>query len=145
MKNSKWKIIISEEEEEEYQGNTNQKVEQVSSLKDLTERLEHLQSCNNLLINRGTNLQKCITDLGTQEPISHDLSTKVKSLTEGAVLFRVAATEMLNVWFRFFFFFNNLNERQEKNNYYIINIKLKIFCKYQLKILLMLITCEKNF
>ncbi|XP_051171697.1 oxysterol-binding protein 1 isoform X2 [Leptopilina boulardi] len=87
---------LESEEEEEYQGNTNQKVEQVSSLKDLTERLEHLQSCNNLLINRGTNLQKCITDLGTQEPISHDLSTKVKSLTEGAVLFRVAATEMLN-------------------------------------------------
>lgn len=95
-------IFISEEEEEEYQDNTNQKAEQVSSLKDLTERLEHLQSCNELLMKRGTSLQNYITDLETQEPISHEISTKVKTLTERATLFRIAATAMIKVRFIFF-------------------------------------------
>ncbi|XP_043482425.1 oxysterol-binding protein 1 isoform X2 [Leptopilina heterotoma] len=88
--------LESEEEEEEYQGNANQKMEQVSTLKDLSERLEHLQSCYELLVKKGSNLQKCITDLETQEPVSHELSTKVKSLTERATLFRVAATAMIS-------------------------------------------------
>ncbi|XP_033210277.1 oxysterol-binding protein 1 isoform X2 [Belonocnema kinseyi] len=86
----------SEEEEEEYQGTANQKVDQVSSLKDLTERLEHLQKCNELLTKRGTGLQRAISDLETQEPISHELSAKVKALSERATLFRVAASAMIS-------------------------------------------------
>ena len=89
--------IISVEEEEEYQGNDNQKGEQVSSLKDLTERLVHLQSCNDFLTKRGMELQRAITDLEIQESVSHELSTKIKALSDCATLFNVAASAVIKV------------------------------------------------
>ena len=103
-------------------------MDHVSSLKDLTERLEHLQSCNDLLTKRGTGLQRAISDLETQEPISHELSAKVKALSERATLFRVAASAMITVsWFHIlnsWFQSYRLNSMQLKETDDLIDFKL---------------------
>ncbi|XP_020283344.1 oxysterol-binding protein 1 isoform X3 [Pseudomyrmex gracilis] len=86
----------SEEEEEEYQDNDNQKVENTSVIKDLTQRLQDLQACNDVMVKHGTALQRALTDLEALEPSSSDLGAKLKLVNERATLFRIAATAMVN-------------------------------------------------
>ncbi|XP_003427315.3 oxysterol-binding protein 1 isoform X3 [Nasonia vitripennis] len=85
----------SEEEEDEYQDNDNQKGEHVSTIKDLTERLETLQKWNDILTKRGTILQRALNDLESLETISPDLSTKIKTVNEKATQFKIAANAMI--------------------------------------------------
>lgn len=88
---------LLEEEEEEYQDNDNQKVENTSVIKDLTQRLQDLQACNDVMVKHGTALQRALTDLEALEPSSSDLTAKLKVVNERATLFRIAATAMVNV------------------------------------------------
>lgn len=89
--------FVSEEEEDEYQDNDNQKGEHVSTIKDLTERLETLQKWNDILTKRGTMLQRALNDLESLETISPDLSAKIKSVNEKATQFKIAANAMIKV------------------------------------------------
>ncbi|XP_033333217.1 oxysterol binding protein isoform X4 [Megalopta genalis] len=86
----------SEEEEEEFQDNDSQKPENVSVIKDLSQRLEELQSCYDLINKRGTMLQRSLNDLEAIEPPSPELSAKIKTVNERAALFRIAANAMVN-------------------------------------------------
>lgn len=88
--------FVSEEEEEEFQDNDSQKPEQVS-VKDLSQRLENLQACNDLLVKKGTMLQRILNELEALEPPSAELGTKIKTVSERATLFRIAASAMVNV------------------------------------------------
>ncbi|XP_015115191.1 oxysterol-binding protein 1 isoform X1 [Diachasma alloeum] len=87
----------SEEEEEEYQDNDNQKGEHASITKDLTERLEDLQTCYDLISKRGSMLTRSLMDLESLEPNnSETMATKIKTVSERATLFRIAANAMIN-------------------------------------------------
>ncbi|XP_032662568.1 oxysterol-binding protein 1 isoform X5 [Odontomachus brunneus] len=90
------KAMESEEEEEEYQDNDNQKVETASVIKDLTRRLDDLQACNDLIFKQGTMLQRALNDLETLEPPSLELAAKIKTVSERATLFRIAANAMIS-------------------------------------------------
>ncbi|KAK1130509.1 hypothetical protein K0M31_018641 [Melipona bicolor] len=85
----------SEEEEEEFQDNDSQKPEQVT-VKDLSQRLENLQACNDLLMKKGTMLQRVLNELEALEPPSPELAAKIKTVSERATLFRIAAGAMVN-------------------------------------------------
>lgn len=89
--------FLLEEEEEEYQDNDNQKVETASVIKDLTRRLDDLQACNDLIFKQGTMLQRALSDLETLEPPSPELAAKIKTVSERATLFRIAANAMISV------------------------------------------------
>nr|XP_031832165.1 oxysterol-binding protein 1 isoform X1 [Nomia melanderi] len=86
----------SEEEEEEFQDNDSQKPEQVSVIKDLSQRLEDLQACYDLINKKGTMLQRALNDLEAVEPPSPELAAKIKTVSERAALFRIAACAMVN-------------------------------------------------
>ncbi|XP_032662563.1 oxysterol-binding protein 1 isoform X2 [Odontomachus brunneus] len=87
---------MESEEEEEYQDNDNQKVETASVIKDLTRRLDDLQACNDLIFKQGTMLQRALNDLETLEPPSLELAAKIKTVSERATLFRIAANAMIS-------------------------------------------------
>ncbi|XP_076644475.1 oxysterol binding protein isoform X3 [Halictus rubicundus] len=86
----------SEEEEEEFQDNDSQKAEEASVIKDVSQRLEDLQSCYDLINKRGTMLQRSLNDLEAVEPPSPELAAKIKTVSERAALFRIAAGAMVN-------------------------------------------------
>ncbi|XP_076177455.1 oxysterol binding protein isoform X4 [Ptiloglossa arizonensis] len=86
----------SEEEEEEFQDNDSQKTEQVSVIKDLSKRLEDLQACNDLINKKGAMLQRALNDLESLESPSPELAAKIKTVSERATLFRIAAGAMVN-------------------------------------------------
>ncbi|XP_076249148.1 oxysterol binding protein isoform X4 [Calliopsis andreniformis] len=88
--------FVPEEEEEEFQDNDSQKPENVSVIKDLAQRLENLQACNDLINKRGTMLQRALNDLEALEPPSPELAAKIKTVSERATLFRIAAVAMVN-------------------------------------------------
>ncbi|XP_014473466.1 PREDICTED: oxysterol-binding protein 1 isoform X2 [Dinoponera quadriceps] len=87
---------MESEEEEEYQDNDNQKAETASVIKDLTRRLDDLQACNDLIFKQGTMLQRALNDLETLEPPSPELAAKIKTVSERATLFRIAANAMIS-------------------------------------------------
>lgn len=93
-----------EEEEEEYQDNENQKGEQASIIKDLTGRLEDLQTCNDLMARKGASLQRALIDLESLEPGVPEFSAKIKAVQERAIAFRIAANAMIGVSFHEFTF-----------------------------------------
>ncbi|XP_043289479.1 oxysterol-binding protein 1 isoform X2 [Venturia canescens] len=86
---------MESEEEEEYQDNENQKGEQASIIKDLTGRLEDLQTCNDLIAKRATSLQRALIDLESLEPGVPEFSAKIKAVHERAIAFRIAANAMI--------------------------------------------------
>ncbi|XP_034945715.1 oxysterol-binding protein 1 isoform X2 [Chelonus insularis] len=87
---------MESEEEDEYHDNDNQKGENTSIIKDLTERLEDLQSCNELISKRGTMLTRSLVELESLEPTSPDMAAKIKTVSERAALFRIAANAMIS-------------------------------------------------
>lgn len=66
-------------------------------IKDLSQRLEDLQACNDLINKKGTMLQRALNELEALEPPSPELAAKIKTVTERATLFRIAAGAMINV------------------------------------------------
>lgn len=97
---------VPEEEEEEYQDNTSEKVEQASVVKDLTQNLKDLQTWNDLLVKNGMQLQKAITDLESIEISNPDLAAKIKAVNEKTVIFRKTANTMIQVSVRIVVFSN---------------------------------------
>ncbi|XP_044578176.1 oxysterol-binding protein 1 isoform X2 [Cotesia glomerata] len=87
---------MESEEEEEYQDNDNQKGENTSIIKDLTERLKDLQTCYELISKRGTLLTRSLVDLESLESASPDTASKIKTVSERATLFRIAANAMIS-------------------------------------------------
>ncbi|XP_076644474.1 oxysterol binding protein isoform X2 [Halictus rubicundus] len=87
---------MESEEEEEFQDNDSQKAEEASVIKDVSQRLEDLQSCYDLINKRGTMLQRSLNDLEAVEPPSPELAAKIKTVSERAALFRIAAGAMVN-------------------------------------------------
>ncbi|XP_076177462.1 oxysterol binding protein isoform X5 [Ptiloglossa arizonensis] len=87
---------MESEEEEEFQDNDSQKTEQVSVIKDLSKRLEDLQACNDLINKKGAMLQRALNDLESLESPSPELAAKIKTVSERATLFRIAAGAMVN-------------------------------------------------
>ncbi|XP_053983794.1 oxysterol-binding protein 1 isoform X2 [Hylaeus volcanicus] len=88
--------VMESEEEEEFQDNDSQKPEQVSVIKDLSQHLEDLQACNDLINSKGIMLQRALNDLESLEPPSPELAAKIKTVSERATLFRIAAGAMVN-------------------------------------------------
>lgn len=88
--------FVSEEDEEDYQDNDNQKAEHNSIVKDLTDRLEGLQTCSDLITKRGAALQRALNELETLD-VSTNVSPKIKAVNERAALFRIASSTMINV------------------------------------------------
>ncbi|XP_046740221.1 oxysterol-binding protein 1 isoform X2 [Diprion similis] len=86
---------MESEDEEDYQDNDNQKAEHASIVKDLTDRLEDLQTCNDLITKRGTALQRALNELETLD-VSSNVSPKIKAVNERAALFRFASSTMIN-------------------------------------------------
>ncbi|XP_015592742.1 oxysterol-binding protein 1 isoform X2 [Cephus cinctus] len=87
---------MESEDEEDYQDNDNQRGEHASIVKDLTDRLENLQTCNDLITKRGAMLQRALNDLESLEPPSPELAAKFKTVSERATLFRIAANAMIS-------------------------------------------------
>lgn len=94
-------FFAPEEDEDAFQGTDNAKVDNVSTLKDLADRLETLRQWNDLLTKRGTMLQRAFTDLESLESITPELSAKIKSANEKATQFRIAANAMIKVNLQF--------------------------------------------
>ncbi|CAK9800530.1 Oxysterol-binding protein 1 [Anthophora quadrimaculata] len=84
------------EEDEEFQDDDTQKAEEVSVIKDLTQRLDDLQACNDLVVRKGSTLQLALNELEALEAPSPALAAKIKAVSERATLFRIAAGAMIN-------------------------------------------------
>lgn len=63
----------------------------------MNQRLEDLQTCNDLIAKRGSVLQRTLNELETLEPLYPDLITKIKAVNEKATIFRIAVNAMINV------------------------------------------------
>ncbi|XP_011494145.1 PREDICTED: oxysterol-binding protein 1 isoform X2 [Ceratosolen solmsi marchali] len=85
----------SEEDEEEYQDNDNQKNDNASTMKDLAEKLETVQKCNEILTKTGTMFQRALGELESLAFIIPELSLKIKAVNEKAMQFRVTANTMI--------------------------------------------------
>lgn len=82
----------SEEEEEDNNAMAIPSEELNLVIRDLTGRLENLQTCYELISKHGTALQRALTDLESGD----DLANRSKIVSERATLFRISANAMKN-------------------------------------------------
>ncbi|XP_065201788.1 oxysterol-binding protein 1-like [Planococcus citri] len=73
----------------------NAKVEVMTAIKVLSQKMEDLQICNDLIIKHGNSLQKSLSELESTDAVT-DINVKVKSINERATLFRIASNTMIN-------------------------------------------------
>lgn len=66
-------------------------------MKDLTERLEDLQTCLDLIAKQGSLLTRALKDVESFEPGTPDIATKIKTASDRAAHFRIAASAMISV------------------------------------------------
>lgn len=68
-----------------------------NTIKILSSKIEDLTTCNNLIVNHGTQLQRSLAELDHMQSASGDTSTKMKAINERATLFRITTNAMINV------------------------------------------------
>ncbi len=85
-----------------------QEAELQNILKNLTARLEDLQTCNDLIVKHGTALQRSLSELETIDTAT-DIPSKFKAVNERATLFRITSATVINV---------SLFEHQSKLNFH---------------------------
>ncbi|KAH8383508.1 hypothetical protein KR009_009004 [Drosophila setifemur] len=88
------RAIESEEEEEEETAQVVPSQEINSVVRDLTDRLENMRTCYDLIIKHGAALQRALNDLETNEEES--LASRTKIVNERATLFRITSNAMIN-------------------------------------------------
>lgn len=94
-------IFSSDDEEEEVTVQTADKsfdpTEIANTIKILSSKIEDLTTCNNLIVNHGTTLQRSLAELDHIQSGEGDTSTKMKAINERATLFRITTNAMINV------------------------------------------------
>lgn len=88
------RAIESEEEEETETAQVVPSQEINSVVRDLTERLENMRTCYDLITKHGAALQRALNDLETNEEES--LASRTKIVNERATLFRITSNAMIN-------------------------------------------------
>ncbi|XP_034660371.1 oxysterol-binding protein 1 [Drosophila subobscura] len=88
------RAIESEEEEEEETAQVVPSQEISSVVRDLTERLENMRTCYDLITKHGAALQRALNDLESNEEES--LASRTKIVNERATLFRITSNAMIN-------------------------------------------------
>lgn len=91
---------ILDDEEEETDNRTTEKsfdpTEIENTIKILTSKIEDLNTCNNLIVNHGTQLTRSLAELDHLQS-SGDTTSKMKAINERATLFRITTNAMINV------------------------------------------------
>ena len=95
-------MFLSDDEEEEAAEQPTDKTfdptEIANTIKILSSKIEDLTTCNNLIVNHGTQLQRSLAELDhLQSGAAGDTSTKMKAINERATLFRITTNAMINV------------------------------------------------
>lgn len=88
------RAIESEEEEEEETAHVVPSQEISTVVRDLTERLENMRTCYDLITKHGAALQRALNDLESNEEES--LASRTKIVNERATLFRITSNAMIN-------------------------------------------------
>jgi ABC-type transporter Mla subunit MlaD len=90
--------LIVTEDEEEFESNNavSEKEELQGVLKQLTSRLEDMQTCSDLMAKHGAALQRTLSELETNDQGSDQAGSKLKAIGEKATLFRIASNAMIN-------------------------------------------------
>ncbi|EDW16470.1 oxysterol-binding protein 1 [Drosophila mojavensis] len=88
------RAIESEEEEEEETAQVVPSQEISTVVRDLTERLENMRTCYDLITKHGAALQRALNDLESNEEES--LASRTKIVNERATLFRITSNAMIN-------------------------------------------------
>lgn len=92
-------IALDDEESESNQTQLEQSfdpTEVENSIKILTSKIDDLTTCNNLIVNHGTSLQRALSELDHLQS-GGDTSSKIKAINERATLFRITTNAMINV------------------------------------------------
>ncbi|KAK3927346.1 Oxysterol-binding protein 1 [Frankliniella fusca] len=82
-------IVITDDQSQ------SQEAELQNILKNLSARLEDLQTCNDLIVKHGTALQRSLSELETIDTAT-DLPSKFKAVNERATLFRITSATVIN-------------------------------------------------
>ncbi|XP_014670942.1 PREDICTED: oxysterol-binding protein 1-like [Priapulus caudatus] len=89
-----------EDDEDENPKEPAEKHELQSTLRQLSSKLEDLNTCNELIVKHGAALQRALGDVEQPPPAAggatSELPQKVKAINERATLFRVTANAMIN-------------------------------------------------
>lgn len=95
-------FILDEEDEAVLQETSQgQEAELANILKNLSARLDDLQSCNDLIVKHGAALQRSLSELETlQLETATDVPSKIKAVNERATLFRITSATVINVSFK---------------------------------------------
>ncbi|KAH8407179.1 hypothetical protein KR222_009978 [Zaprionus bogoriensis] len=88
------RAIESEEEEAEETAQVVPSQEINTVVRDLTERLENMRTCYDLITKHGAALQRALNDLESNEEES--LASRTKIVNERATLFRITSNAMIN-------------------------------------------------
>ena len=72
------------------------KVEVMTAIKILSQKMEDLQACYDLISKHGSALQKSLSEIESSYSAA-EMNTKVKAINERATLFRIASNKMINV------------------------------------------------
>ncbi|XP_062122481.1 LOW QUALITY PROTEIN: oxysterol-binding protein 1-like [Drosophila sulfurigaster albostrigata] len=88
------RAIESEEEEAEETAQVVPSQEIYAVVRDLTERLENMRTCYDLITKHGAALQRALNDLESNEEES--LASRTKIVNERATLFRITSNAMIN-------------------------------------------------
>lgn len=67
-----------------------------NTIKILSTKIEDLSTCNNLIVNHGTQLQRSLAELDHLQTAG-DMTSKMKAINERATLFRITTNAMINV------------------------------------------------
>lgn len=91
------RAMESDEEDEAVlqESSQGQEAELANILKNLSSRLDDLQSCNDLIVKHGTALQRSLSELETLETAT-DIPSKIKAVNERATLFRITSATVIN-------------------------------------------------
>lgn len=93
--------VLLDDEESEQGTVENQKTfdptEVENYVKVLSSKIEDLTTCNNLIVNHGTSLQRALSELDQLQAGGGDMATKMKAINERSTLFRITTNAMINV------------------------------------------------
>ncbi|XP_071946282.1 oxysterol-binding protein 1-like isoform X1 [Antedon mediterranea] len=86
---------FSDDSSEELPPTETEKTDIQHSMRSFSNKLEDLNTCNDLIVKHGAALQRALSDLESVHD-STELPTKIKAITERATLFRITSNAMIN-------------------------------------------------
>lgn len=87
-------LEITEDTEEP--SGENGKVEVTTTIKILSQKMEDLQLCSDLITKHGNSLQKSLSELESMDS-ANDMVSLIKAINEKATVYRIASSRMINV------------------------------------------------